>query len=697
MPLHITYRPESLDEFYGNDALVESLGLVLARDPDKIPSTFLFTGRPGTGKTTLARIIQNALSIHDADFYAYNTANTRGIDTIRDVITDSHYAPAHGEKKAYFFDECFAKGTPITTVKKGLVPIEKIEVGESVFNRQGIDIVKNKFINKVPLDRVIRLNFSNGSSMFCSKEHEFDTDNGWKKAIFLDKHELVCYDSELMLNKNSQKDTKINDYLSRMPKRILSKIMERFILFGMQNTKSNAMPTLWENIFGNKIDWTSFLLSKMCWEMEKFPRGIQKESLFPINQRKAKNILKKILEFRFGRIKKSPLEKIYSNEDQKPNEKQKKHKENVRGKAVEWITSYLERKTWRERTFYRTTNTFSHCFGMADGSSCGIGEMEKRLSKKLQIGYSEHRTNVGSRSGRERSQNKKTNIIRQKERGSTERIRVESVEIYQRGSNDQSFQSVIKDKERNKGFIEFYDLEIEKDHSYIANNVMVHNCHKITVDGWNALLTSLEEPPAHVHFILATAEMEIIKPILREAIQRRSHQYEPKPLVRGELLSLLHDICGAEGLEPLRPVLEEITLMSNGSPGKALKMLDEVIDIEDPRVAIEALQMISTGGRQTEDLVKILIDPSTSGNHKWERARKALNNFSGDAEQTRRGILNYIEAIMLNEDTTMAQSMRLFKIQSLFFDSFMYIGRAGLTSATLLACKSGTKNDDISF
>jgi len=105
MPLNVAYRPMSFEEMVGNEAALESLKSVLGREKD-IPGSYFFTGGPGTGKTTLAYVIKEFLSISDFDFYEYNSANTRGIDTIRDINASLATAPMKGDKKLYLLDEC---------------------------------------------------------------------------------------------------------------------------------------------------------------------------------------------------------------------------------------------------------------------------------------------------------------------------------------------------------------------------------------------------------------------------------------------------------------------------------------------------------------------------------------------------------------------------------------------------------------
>ena len=105
MTLNVDYRPMSLDEIVGNEATVESLRSVLKRKED-IPGSYFFTGLPGGGKTTLAYVLKEELSISDMDFYEYNSANTRGIDTIRDIGRTMKTAPMKGDRKLYLLDEC---------------------------------------------------------------------------------------------------------------------------------------------------------------------------------------------------------------------------------------------------------------------------------------------------------------------------------------------------------------------------------------------------------------------------------------------------------------------------------------------------------------------------------------------------------------------------------------------------------------
>jgi DNA polymerase-3 subunit gamma/tau len=104
MSLQTKHRPKDFSDIVGNKGAVEALESLLSRKKE-IPQSFLFTGQRGCGKTTLARIIKNKLKCSDHDFKEYNTANSRGIDTARDIISNVYLKPMSGKVKVYLLDE----------------------------------------------------------------------------------------------------------------------------------------------------------------------------------------------------------------------------------------------------------------------------------------------------------------------------------------------------------------------------------------------------------------------------------------------------------------------------------------------------------------------------------------------------------------------------------------------------------------
>lgn len=103
--LHLTYRPETLDEVIGNKGAVKSIKGILDRETKEIPQAWLFQGPAGCGKTTLARIVRNYLEVSDLNFHEYNSASLRGIDTIREISRNASASPLGGGNQAYLIDE----------------------------------------------------------------------------------------------------------------------------------------------------------------------------------------------------------------------------------------------------------------------------------------------------------------------------------------------------------------------------------------------------------------------------------------------------------------------------------------------------------------------------------------------------------------------------------------------------------------
>jgi DNA polymerase III delta prime subunit len=86
-PLITRYRPTSFAEVVGNTRLVQSLAAAVREQ--SCPHGFLFTGIPGIGKTTLARIVAKEV---DATIYEVNAAMNSGVDDTRQIVEASGYA-----------------------------------------------------------------------------------------------------------------------------------------------------------------------------------------------------------------------------------------------------------------------------------------------------------------------------------------------------------------------------------------------------------------------------------------------------------------------------------------------------------------------------------------------------------------------------------------------------------------------------
>jgi len=104
MSLYNKYRPQSLEEMMGNRDTLAALEATLSK-PD-IPHAFLMTGPSGTGKTTAARIVRRELGCGNLDYKEIDSADFRGVDTIRDIRHNSQLSPVEGKVRVWLLDEC---------------------------------------------------------------------------------------------------------------------------------------------------------------------------------------------------------------------------------------------------------------------------------------------------------------------------------------------------------------------------------------------------------------------------------------------------------------------------------------------------------------------------------------------------------------------------------------------------------------
>ena len=106
MSLYLKYRPESFDDIIGNEDTIQVLRNQLAGDSKQpISRSLLFHGPTGCGKTTLGRIVAQELGAVGNDLREIDSADFRGIDTIRDIRRQSTYKPLEGPCRVWILDE----------------------------------------------------------------------------------------------------------------------------------------------------------------------------------------------------------------------------------------------------------------------------------------------------------------------------------------------------------------------------------------------------------------------------------------------------------------------------------------------------------------------------------------------------------------------------------------------------------------
>ncbi|HVF76098.1 MAG TPA: DNA polymerase III subunit gamma/tau [Acidimicrobiales bacterium] len=101
---------------------------------------------------------------------------------------------------------------------------------------------------------------------------------------------------------------------------------------------------------------------------------------------------------------------------------------------------------------------------------------------------------------------------------------------------------------------------------------IVDEVHMLTTAASNALLKTLEEPPAHVVFVLATTDPQKVLPTIRS----RTQHYEFRLLAGDVLASLLRDVNADAGLGVATEAIDLVVRRGRGSARDALSVLDQV-------------------------------------------------------------------------------------------------------------------------
>jgi len=138
---------------------------------------------------------------------------------------------------------------------------------------------------------------------------------------------------------------------------------------------------------------------------------------------------------------------------------------------------------------------------------------------------------------------------------------------------------------------------------------IIDEVHMLSKDAWGALLKTLEEPPAHVIFILATTEFYKVP----ETIISRCQVFNFRKPSESVLKSLLLKVAKKEGFELDAGSAELLAILGDGSFRDALGILQKVLNFSTTKkIKREEIEKI-TGAPKTE-LVNKVISSLAAGN-----------------------------------------------------------------------------------
>ena len=123
---------------------------------------------------------------------------------------------------------------------------------------------------------------------------------------------------------------------------------------------------------------------------------------------------------------------------------------------------------------------------------------------------------------------------------------------------------------------------------------IIDEVHMISVNAFNALLKTLEEPPGHVVFILATTEPHKI-PL---TIISRCQRFDFKSISNKVIIDRLQEIMDHEEIDISTEALEAVSLAAEGGMRDALSILDQTISYSSEKIEIDDVLAVTGGVSQ---------------------------------------------------------------------------------------------------
>lgn len=182
---------------------------------------------------------------------------------------------------------------------------------------------------------------------------------------------------------------------------------------------------------------------------------------------------------------------------------------------------------------------------------------------------------------------------------------------------------------------------------------IIDEVHMLTKEAFNALLKTLEEPPEHAVFILATTEVHKLPATIISRTQRYAFRLEPTEVVAKHL----QYICEQESIEYDQQALQQIAKLGQGSFRDSISLLDQVsaggavtvdgvvnsLGISDDNAISELMSLVETS---TPKLIVANLESQLSTGASPTQLAKQLIGHIRDREDINENWLNLIDDLI---------------------------------------------------
>ena len=171
---------------------------------------------------------------------------------------------------------------------------------------------------------------------------------------------------------------------------------------------------------------------------------------------------------------------------------------------------------------------------------------------------------------------------------------------------------------------------------------IIDEVHMLSSSAFNAFLKTLEEPPAHAIFILATTEKQKVLP----TIISRCQVYDFRRITSDDIARHLEYVAQDKGVKTDKEALQLIALSADGGMRDALSMFDQIAGFGNGSVTVEGVR--KNLSLLDEDGYFSLLDYITRGNH--NKVLQLVDNFlrrGYDTDVVMRGFSNFLRNLLV--------------------------------------------------